>query len=41
MEEFLADTLKVKLVSFVPRHEKNLANEFKCYASYETLFLNK
>ncbi len=40
MEDLLAASLKVKLVSFVPRHERNLANEFKCYANYETLFLN-
>jgi hypothetical protein len=40
MEELLAASLKVKFVSFAPKHEKNLANEFKCYANYETLFLN-
>ena len=41
MEDLLASSLKVKLVKFVPKHERNLANEFKCYANYETLFLEK
>jgi len=41
MEELLAASLKVKLCSFIPKHENNLANEFKCYSNYETYFLNK
>ena len=41
MEDLLATSLNVKLCSFIPRHERNLANEFKCYANYETLFLNQ
>jgi hypothetical protein len=40
MEELLVTHLKVNLVKFIPRHERNLANEFKCYANYETLFLD-
>lgn len=40
MEELLAASLKVKLNSFIPKHERNLANEFKCYSNYETYFLN-
>lgn len=40
MEDLLAASLKVKLVSFIPKHERNLANEFKCYSNYETNYLN-
>ncbi len=40
MEDLLAASLKVKLNSFIPKHERNLANEFKCYSNYETYFLN-
>lgn len=41
MEDLLAASLKVRLVKFVPRHERNLANEFKCYVNYDCLFLDK
>lgn len=41
MEDLLAASLKVKLNSFIPRHERNLANEFKCYSNYDTFYLNK
>lgn len=39
MEDLLAACFKIKLCAFVPRHERNLANEFKCYSNYDTLFL--
>lgn len=41
MEDLLEASLKVRLNSFVPRHERNLANEFKCYSNYESFNLNK
>ena len=40
MEDLLSACLNVNLCSFIPRHERNLANEFKCYANYKTLYLN-
>ena len=40
MEDLLASSFKVKLNKFVPRHERNLANEFKCYSNYEPRVLD-
>ena len=40
MEDLLSASLNVNLCSFIPKHERNLANEFKCYANYKTLYLN-
>ncbi|CAF0948200.1 unnamed protein product [Brachionus calyciflorus] len=40
MEDLLAASLKLRLCSFIPRHERNLANEFKCYANYQTFYLD-
>ncbi|XP_038617728.1 EEF1A lysine methyltransferase 1 [Tachyglossus aculeatus] len=34
MEEAAAKHLGVKMCHFVPRHTRNLANEFRCYANY-------
>ena len=30
-----------RLVKFEPRHENNLGNEFRCYANYETFYLDQ
>ena len=40
MEDLLACSLKVNLCKFKPKHERNLSNEFKCYANYKTTFLD-
>ncbi len=41
MEDLLAHSLKVKLCKFIPRHERNLANEFKCYTNYSSIYLDQ
>ena len=39
MEEFLVNLLGLHKCKFTPKHEHNLANEFMCYANFETMFL--
>ncbi|KGL73381.1 N(6)-adenine-specific DNA methyltransferase 2, partial [Tinamus guttatus] len=34
MEEQAAKHLGVKMCKFIPRHSRNLANEFRCYVNY-------
>lgn len=34
MEEQAAKHLGVKMCKFVPKHSRNLANEFRCYVNY-------
>lgn len=34
MEELALKLLNVRPCGFVPRHNKNLANEFLCYTNY-------
>ena len=36
MEDVAFGVLGVKPCQFVPKHTRNLANEFRCYANYET-----
>ncbi|XP_058293778.1 EEF1A lysine methyltransferase 1 isoform X2 [Hylobates moloch] len=36
MEEQAAELLGVKMCTFVPRHTRNLANEFRCYVNYDS-----
>lgn len=34
MEEQAAKHLGVKMCKFIPKHSRNLANEFRCYVNY-------
>jgi hypothetical protein len=34
MEELVGRLLSLKTCAFLPHHNKNLANEFRCYANY-------
>lgn len=34
MEEQAAKNLGVKICKFIPKHARNLANEFRCYVNY-------
>ncbi|XP_006894161.1 PREDICTED: N(6)-adenine-specific DNA methyltransferase 2 [Elephantulus edwardii] len=36
MEEAAAELLGVKMCKFIPRHTRNLANEFRCYVNYDS-----
>lgn len=36
MEEQAAELLGVKMCTFVPKHTRNLANEFCCYVNYDS-----
>ncbi|ETE73661.1 Exportin-4 [Ophiophagus hannah] len=36
MEEYAAKYLGVKMCKFIPRHARNLANEFRCYVNYDS-----
>ncbi|KAJ6662275.1 hypothetical protein lerEdw1_012438 [Lerista edwardsae] len=36
MEEQAAKYLGVKMCKFIPRHTRNLANEFRCYVNYDS-----
>ncbi|XP_038166513.1 EEF1A lysine methyltransferase 1 isoform X2 [Arvicola amphibius] len=36
MEEQAAQLLDVKMCKFIPKHSRNLANEFRCYANYDS-----
>ena len=40
MEELAEKLLQAKVCEFIPLHERNLANEFRCYANYTTTYLN-
>ncbi len=40
MKELLEKCLNLKqCLNFEPRHERNLANEFRCYTNYKTFYL--
>ena len=41
MKDLAERLLKVKGCKYVPKHTKNLANEFCCYSNFEPKFLNK
>nr|XP_033804991.1 EEF1A lysine methyltransferase 1 [Geotrypetes seraphini]XP_033804992.1 EEF1A lysine methyltransferase 1 [Geotrypetes seraphini]XP_033804993.1 EEF1A lysine methyltransferase 1 [Geotrypetes seraphini] len=34
MEELVAKFLDLKMCNFIPKHARNLANEFRCYVNY-------
>lgn len=36
MEEYAAKYLGVKMSKFIPKHTRNLANEFRCYVNYDS-----
>ncbi|XP_060682697.1 EEF1A lysine methyltransferase 1 [Hemiscyllium ocellatum] len=36
MEDLAAKLLSVKMCKFLPKHNRNLANEFRCYTNYES-----
>ncbi|XP_060626936.2 EEF1A lysine methyltransferase 1 [Anolis sagrei] len=36
MEEHAAKYLGVKMCKFIPKHTRNLANEFRCYVNYDS-----
>ncbi|XP_074841415.1 EEF1A lysine methyltransferase 1 [Carettochelys insculpta] len=36
MEELAAKHLGVKMCNFIPKHTRNLANEFRCYVNYDS-----
>ncbi|KAF7251058.1 EEF1A lysine methyltransferase 1 [Varanus komodoensis] len=36
MEEYAAKFLGVKMCKFIPKHTRNLANEFRCYTNYDS-----
>ncbi|XP_063161842.1 EEF1A lysine methyltransferase 1 [Candoia aspera] len=36
MEEYAAKYLGVKMCKFIPKHARNLANEFRCYVNYDS-----
>ncbi|KAL0615245.1 EEF1A lysine methyltransferase 1, partial [Plecturocebus cupreus] len=36
MEEQAAELLGVKMCTFIPKHTRNLANEFRCYVNYDS-----
>ncbi|XP_072332933.1 EEF1A lysine methyltransferase 1 [Scyliorhinus torazame] len=36
MEDLAAKLLSVKMSKFLPEHNRNLANEFRCYMNYES-----
>ena len=40
MEELAFQLLGVRPCTFVPRHTRNLANEFRCYVNYTPTSLN-
>ncbi|XP_053312416.1 EEF1A lysine methyltransferase 1 [Spea bombifrons] len=35
MEDLAAAVLGLKICKFIPKHTRNLANEFRCYSNYE------
>lgn len=39
MEECCSKFLNLKMTSFVPKHARNLSNQFCCYANYDVLVL--
>ncbi len=39
MEKLAHKLLGLKTCAFVPTHARNLGNEFRCYANYETSLL--
>lgn len=40
MEELAGKLMDLKICSFLPKHNHNLANEFRCYVNYESSLLS-
>ncbi|KAK2905747.1 EEF1A lysine methyltransferase 1 [Channa argus] len=40
MENLARDLLDVKMCSFLPRHNRNLSNEFRCFVNYPSRLLS-
>lgn len=40
MENLAKQLLSLKMCSFIPRHTRNLANEFRCFVNYKSNLLN-
>ena len=40
MKDLANRLLGVDECKYIPKHTKNLANEFRCYANFETKLLN-
>lgn len=40
MEELAGKLMDLKMCSFLPKHNHNLANEFRCYVNYESNLLS-
>ncbi len=40
MEELAGKLMDLKMCSFLPKHNHNLANEFRCYVNYELSLLS-
>lgn len=40
MEELAGKLMDLKTCSFLPKHNHNLANEFRCYVNYESSLLS-
>nr|XP_046260681.1 EEF1A lysine methyltransferase 1 [Scatophagus argus] len=40
MENLAKDLLDVKMCSFLPKHNRNLSNEFRCYVNYPSRLLS-
>ncbi|KAL7384339.1 hypothetical protein ABVT39_000196 [Epinephelus coioides] len=40
MQDFAKDLLDVRVCSFLPKHNKNLSNEFRCYVNYHSHLLS-
>ena len=41
MEENAVKFLNVRKCDFIPRHNRNLGNDFGCFVNYDTLFIDK
>lgn len=40
MENLAKDLLDVKMCSFLPKHNRNLSNEFRCFVNYPSRLLS-
>ena len=36
MEDLASEILGVRKCNFIPKHKRNLANEFRCFTNYES-----
>lgn len=40
MENLAKDLLDLKMCSFLPKHKRNLSNEFRCFVNYQSRLLS-